>query len=151
MASAPLNNLRATWRTIFVRYHYCGPMAASGQNRVFVINAFNGRFAPAIQPFSLLLKFLKAAGGLMQAECPAWGWETDWQMPGGYAGKAALHLVNELRLQRAQSGPHLQKDRTGWKENRNTSVRDQRNAFFARGDATPRMGPLLKESFPANT
>ena len=108
------------------------------------------RFAPAIQPFSLLLKFLKAAGGLMQAECPAWGWETDWQVPGGYAGKAALHLVNELRLQRAQSGPHLQKDRTGWKENHNTSVRDQRNAFFARGDATPRMGPLLKESFPAN-
>ncbi|WP_167377826.1 hypothetical protein [Rhizobium gallicum] len=28
------------------------------------------------------------------------------------------------------------------------SARDQQNAFFARGDATPRMG--MKESFPAN-
>jgi hypothetical protein len=25
------------------------------------------------------------------------GWETDWQVSGGYFGKAALHWINDLR------------------------------------------------------
>jgi hypothetical protein len=29
------------------------------------------------------------------------GWETDWQVLGGYAMKAAFCLANELRQQRA--------------------------------------------------
>lgn len=37
-------------------------------------------------------------------------WETDWQVLGGYFGRTALHLINDLRQERA---PHADEQQGG--------------------------------------